>query len=116
MTSSAGDKGGSEAHEFRHGLPIPCGLKKLRGDQGDGFRVIELEPTIAASPGKVSGDDDEQFFLFAGGKVHGTGLERGNERQRSAEGECGGGANAAVLVEDENPDGGQGEHGQADFQ
>ena len=95
-------------------LRVSTGFDAHGGAGGD----IEAKTTgCSAVEGEFSGDDDEQCFLFArGGELHGTGLERGDERQRSAEGECGGGANPAVLVEHENPNGGQGQEGQADFQ
>ncbi len=67
----AGEERGAEAHELGDGAAVARALHDLVGDDGDGLGVVELEAARLAAAGEVGGGDDEEFFAFAGGEMHG---------------------------------------------
>ena len=45
-------------------------LQQLAADEGDGFRMIELEPTRLPLAGQLAGGEDHQLFLLARSESH----------------------------------------------
>lgn len=65
-----GNQSGAITHELGDGFSIACAFENFRSDECDDFGVIQLQSAIAAAAGEVTGNDDQQLFLFARGKVH----------------------------------------------
>src|SRR5258708_10161903 len=58
------------AHELRDALPVARCLEDRRGDERDGFGIVQLEPPRAAALGHERGGEDEKLVLLARGELH----------------------------------------------
>lgn len=68
------EQGGAVLHQLGHAHAVAGGFLKVAGNIGDGFGVVELEAAGAAFGGEFACQKEHQFFLFAAGKVHGSGF------------------------------------------
>ena len=59
------EDGRAKAHEISDRSPIARAFQNLVGDDGDRFRVVQLQPPFLTPAREVGGDHDEKFFLVA---------------------------------------------------
>ena len=79
----------AEVHEFRNGFAVADEFKKLRGDECDGFGVVEFEAAGETFLGEGAGVVEGEFFDVMRGEVHlsvlKTGSHRGHREHRGRE-------------------------------
>ena len=70
MTASAGRIGGAEAHDLGDRLAVANHLQDLRGDEGDRFRMIELQAARAAFARQLARRKNQQLVDFTRREMH----------------------------------------------
>ena len=60
----------AERHQLRDRPAVADALEDFRGDERDGFRMIQLETTRAPPARDVGGGEDQQLVDFAFGQSH----------------------------------------------
>src|SRR6185295_12975129 len=61
----------AQGHQLGDGFSVTYALEHFSGDEGDGFRVIELQAARLAAPRDVGGSKDQQLVDFTLGETHG---------------------------------------------